>query len=147
MRLFQAGIRQVNLGSIAVKNADLVEAWINKFGPDKIILSADVKDEKIAISGWAENSSINITDFIGDYLKKGITFVTCTDIRTDGMLQGPNIGLYSKLLKNFPSINLIASGGVSSMEDINKLKKINVNGVIVGKAIYEGRIDLKELAP
>ena len=147
MRLFQAGIRQVNLGSIAVKNADLVEIWINKFGPDKIILSADVKDEKIAISGWAENSAINITDFIGDYLKKGITFVTCTDISTDGMLQGPNIGLYSKLLKNFPSINLIASGGVSSMEDINNLKRINVNGVIVGKAIYEGRIDLKELAP
>lgn len=147
MRLFQAGIRQVNLGSIAVKNADLVEIWINKFGPDKIILSADVKDEKIAISGWAENSAINITDFIGDYFKKGITFVTCTDISTDGMLQGPNIGLYSKLLKNFPSINLIASGGVSSMEDINNLKRINVNGVIVGKAIYEGRIDLKELAP
>ena len=147
VRLLRAGVRQVNLGSIAVKNAGLVESWIKEFGADKIILSADVKDEKIAIAGWAEDSSIDIIDFISDYLRKGITFVTCTDIRTDGMLQGPNIGLYSKLLKTFPSINLIASGGVSSMADVNALKKINVNGVIVGKAIYEGRIELKELAP
>jgi phosphoribosylformimino-5-aminoimidazole carboxamide ribotide isomerase len=145
VRLFRAGVRQVNLGSIAVKDAGLVESWIKKFGADKIILSADVKDEKIAIAGWAEDSSIGINDLISDYLRKGITFVTCTDIRTDGMLQGPNIALYSKLLETFPSINLIASGGVSGMADINALKNINVNGVIVGKAIYEGRIKLKEL--
>ena len=144
-RLFQAGVLQVNLGSIAVKDPVLVEGWIKKFGPERIILSADVKNEKVAISGWAEDSAIDVTDFIRGYMRKGITYVTCTDISTDGMLQGPNTGLYSKLLNTFPSLKLIASGGVSNMEDIDALKKIKVDGVIVGKAIYEGRIGLREL--
>lgn len=144
-RLFQSGVRQVNLGSIAVKDPPLVERWIRKFGAGKIILSADVRNEKIAISGWLKDSAIDIADFIQDYIRMGITYVTCTDISTDGMLQGPNIGLYSKLLDKFPSIKLIASGGVSNMNDIHELKKISVDGVIVGKAIYEGKVDLKEL--
>ena len=145
-RLFNAGVAQVNLGSIAVKNPVLVQNWIEKHGSHKIILSADVKDEQIAISGWLENSALSIDDFIKDYLKRGIIYVTCTDISTDGMLQGPNTGLYSKLMKAFPSIKLIASGGVSTMDDLAALKKINVDGVIVGKAIYEGRVKLEEMA-
>jgi phosphoribosylformimino-5-aminoimidazole carboxamide ribotide isomerase len=145
MRLLETGVKQVNLGSIAVKDATLVTGWIKIHGSDKIILSADVKNEKIAVGGWIENSTIAINDFIDDYLKKGISYITCTDISTDGMLQGPNLPLYSRLLARFPEIKLVASGGVSSMDDLRKLKKINVDGVIVGKAIYEGRVLLKEL--
>ena len=144
-RLFEYGAAQVNLGSIAVKNPDMVQGWIEKFGTAKIVLSADVKDEQIAIGGWLESSALAITDFISDYLKRGITYVTCTDISTDGMLQGPNTGLYSKLLKTFPTIKLIASGGVSGIDDLTALRQIKVDGVIVGKAIYEGRVRLEEL--
>lgn len=144
-QLFDAGIRQVNLGSVAVKNPDLVKEWITQYGPEKVILSADVKNEKIAIAGWLEDSSISITDFIGGYLQKGIEYITCTDISTDGMLTGPNVQLYARLLQMFPSIKLIASGGVSGMEDLEKLKHTNVDGVIVGKAIYEGRINIDTL--
>jgi phosphoribosylformimino-5-aminoimidazole carboxamide ribotide isomerase len=145
-RLFETGVQQINLGSIAVKKPDLVEAWINQYGAQKIILSADVKNDLVAINGWMEDSAISVTSFISDYLEKGIEFVTCTDISTDGMLQGPNIALYSKLLKTFRQMRLIASGGVSSLADLNELKKIELDGVIIGKAIYEGRIKLEELA-
>jgi phosphoribosylformimino-5-aminoimidazole carboxamide ribotide isomerase len=145
-RLFDLGIKQVNLGSIAVKNAALVYEWIAEFGADKIILSADVKNEMIAISGWQEKSSLHINDFITDYLKHGIEYITCTDINTDGMLQGPNIDLYTSLLQKFPSIKLVASGGVSGTHDLLALKKINVDGVIIGKAIYEGNITVTDLA-
>lgn len=145
-QLFDAGVVQVNLGSIAVKNAPLVEDWIQEYGPEKIILSADVKDEMIAIAGWIENSTIPLIEFIGGWIDNGIRYITCTDIRTDGMLQGPNIELYRKILKSFPSARLIASGGVSSIADVQNLKEINVDGVIVGKAIYEGRISLADLA-
>ena len=145
-RLFDLGVAQLNIGSIAVTNPEKITAWIEKFGTEKIILSADVKDEKIAISGWQENSSIAITDFLKDYIRKGIEYVTCTDIGTDGMLTGPNIDLYKKILLSFPQLNLIASGGVSNMDDVYELKQIGVDGVIVGKAIYEERIRLDELA-
>jgi phosphoribosylformimino-5-aminoimidazole carboxamide ribotide isomerase len=145
-RLFKAGVRQVNLGSIAVKNPELVSDWLELFGADKIILSADVKGETIATGGWLESSGVSITDFLARYLKKGIQYVTCTDISTDGMLQGPNLELYRKLLNIFPGIRLVASGGVSGKADLEALKKINVDGVIVGKAIYEGRISLETLA-
>jgi phosphoribosylformimino-5-aminoimidazole carboxamide ribotide isomerase len=143
--LFDSGISQVNLGSIAVKNQKMVEGWISKFGPDKIILSADVKNEMIAISGWTENASKNIENFLLDYEKKGIRYVTCTDISTDGMLAGPNVVLYKKLVTLFPFLNIIASGGVSSIQDLNELRAVKVEGVIVGKAIYEGRVSLEEL--
>ena len=145
-KLFKAGVKQVNLGSIAVKNKLLVQRWIETYGSDKIILSADVKNEKIAISGWMEDSSISIYDFIRDYLEKGIRYITCTDISTDGMLQGPNVALYRKLLEAFPEIKLIASGGVSSLNDLRDLQKINIDGVIIGKALYEGRISLSDLS-
>jgi len=145
-RLFDYGIAQVNIGSMAVTNPDMIAEWIETFGSDKIILSADVKAEKIAISGWQENSLIAITDFLKDYVRRGIEYVTCTDISTDGMLIGPNIDLYKKILLSFPQLNLIASGGVSSMDDLYELKQIGVDGVIVGKAIYEERVTLDELA-
>jgi phosphoribosylformimino-5-aminoimidazole carboxamide ribotide isomerase len=145
-RLFEYGVAQVNIGSMAVTNPDTIAEWIEKFGSEKIILSADVKSEKIAISGWQENSSIEITDFLKDYVRKGIDYVTCTDISTDGMLTGPNIDLYKKILLSFPQLNIIASGGVSNLDDLYELNQIGVDGVIVGKAIYEGRIRLDELA-
>ncbi len=144
-RLFEYGVAQVNIGSMAVTNPEMLSEWIEKFGSEKIILSADVKAEKIAISGWQENSLITITDFLKDYIRKGIEYVTCTDISTDGMLTGPNIDLYKKILLSFPQLNLIASGGVSSMDDLYELKQIGVDGVIVGKAIYEERVKLDEL--
>lgn len=144
-RLFDSGIAQVNLGSIAVKQPEIVYGWIEKFGAEKIILSADVRDEMVAISGWMENSSIHITGFLQTYLSRGIRYVTCTDISTDGTLQGPNIALYKKIVSQFPGIKLIASGGVSAVTDLQELKTIPVEGVIVGKAIYEGRIALNEL--
>lgn len=144
-QLFDLGIKQVNLGSIAIKDPQTVYQWIEKFGASKIILSADVKNELIAISGWQENSSKTIQDLIREYQTKQIKYVTCTDINTDGMLSGPNLTLYKKLLLLFPDIKLIASGGVSSIHDLKELKQINVDGVIIGKAIYEGRIQLNEL--
>ena len=145
-RLFDYGVQQVNLGSIAVKDPEIVLRWINTFGADKIILSADVKNEMIAISGWQENASIRITDFLKDYIQKGIEYVTCTDISTDGMLTGPNIELYQKILFSFPQLNLIASGGVSCLDDLRELQQVGVDGAIVGKAIYEGKIMLEDLA-
>jgi len=145
-RLLTLGVKQVNLGSIAVKQPDLVAGWIDSFGADKIILSADAKNEKIAIAGWQEDSSIGLEDFIEDYVAKGIEYITCTDISTDGMLTGPNTALYKKLLTRFPNIKLIASGGVSGLADLVSLRETRVNGVIIGKAIYEGRVTLNELS-
>jgi phosphoribosylformimino-5-aminoimidazole carboxamide ribotide isomerase len=144
-QLFDLGVKQINLGSIAVKEPDTVYQWIEKFGSNRIILSADVHGEKIAIAGWQEKSNLLITDFIKMYLEHGLKYVTCTDISTDGMLNGPNIKLYKKLTKLFPELKVIASGGVSSIKDLEKLKKTGVDGVIVGKAIYENRITLEEL--
>jgi phosphoribosylformimino-5-aminoimidazole carboxamide ribotide isomerase len=144
--LFAIGVQQVNLGSIAVKNPDKVYEWIAKFGAEKIILSADVKDEIIAVSGWQEKSTITIQQIITNYLKYGIKHITCTDINTDGMLQGPNVTLYRKLKMLFPDISLVASGGVSNKQDLVQLQDANVDGVIVGKAIYEGKIDIHDLS-
>jgi phosphoribosylformimino-5-aminoimidazole carboxamide ribotide isomerase len=141
----ETGARQINLGSIAVKEPEKVTIWIDEFGADTIILSADVRNEQIALHGWTETSSISITEFIAQYQSIGLSYVTCTDISTDGMLSGPNIELYQKLLVQFPAIKLIASGGVSSKEDLVKLKETGVYGAIVGKAIYEGKIPLNEL--
>src|SRR5690606_19825508 len=124
----------------------LVDEWIQQFGGERIILSADVRNEKVSISGWQEESGLSVYDFIADYLARGLRYVTCTDISTDGMLAGPNVSLYRTLLERFPDIRLIASGGVSSIGDLRSLAKTGVDGVIVGKAIYEGRVDLAEVA-
>jgi phosphoribosylformimino-5-aminoimidazole carboxamide ribotide isomerase len=144
-RLLEIGVSQVNLGSIAVKQPEKITEWIQQFGADKIILSADVKNEMISLDGWQQSSTINIVTFLRDYIQRGIEHVTCTDIGTDGMLTGPNIELYKKILLSFPQLHLIASGGVSSLEDLQELKLIGADGVIVGKAIYEGRIALQDL--
>jgi phosphoribosylformimino-5-aminoimidazole carboxamide ribotide isomerase len=145
MRLLDLGVHQVNLGSISVKQPSKITEWLKQFGAEKIILSADVKEEMISISGWQESAAINIMTFLKDYIQKGVSHVTCTDIRTDGMLTGPNIELYEKILLSFPQLNLIASGGVGCIDDLHELKRIGVDGVIVGKAIYEGKISLEEL--
>jgi phosphoribosylformimino-5-aminoimidazole carboxamide ribotide isomerase len=145
-RLLNFGVRRVNLGSIAVKEPAKITEWLEQFGVRKIILSADVKNEMISIDGWQYDSTINIVTFLRDYIQRGIEHVTCTDISTDGMLSGPNIELYKKVLLSFPQLNLIASGGVSTMDDLYELQSIGVDGVIVGKAIYEGKITLEQLA-
>ena len=144
-KLFTLGVKQINLGSLAVNDSDLVISWLENYGADKIILSADVKEKKIATHGWTKDSGIDIASFINLFLDAGLKYITCTDIKTDGMLQGPNISIYKELKQTFPQLKIIASGGVSKIEDIKALKEIEVHGVIVGKAIYENRIDLQEL--
>lgn len=145
VKLFEVGVRQINVGSIAVKNPPLVFQWIEEFGPEAIVLSADVKDEIVAIGGWMESSSLTLFNYISEYLAHGIRYVACTDISTDGMLSGPNTKLYKRIMQEFPTIRLIASGGVSSMDDVYDLRESGVDGVIIGKAIYEGRILLADL--
>lgn len=145
-QLFEANVSQVNLGSIAVKQREKVLEWIGIYGAEKIILSADVKNEMIAIHGWQETSSLHIVDFIDNYNKKGLMNVVCTDIGTDGTLQGPNVALYKKIMTSVPTVQLIASGGVGVLDDLINLKQSGVFGAIVGKAIYENKISLQQLA-
>ena len=140
-----SGASMVTGGSIAVRDKELFSCWLQKFGNERIILGADCKDHKIAVSGWQESTSLDITDFIKEYTEKGISKVVCTDISKDGMLQGPSIDLYKEILSIFPDLYLIASGGVSCMQDILDLEKAGVPAVILGKAIYENRVTLDEL--
>lgn len=142
---FESGASMVTGGSIAVKNPTVFESWIKTYGADKIILGADAKDKKIAVTGWLESTDCELIDFLGNYINKGVNKVICTDIAKDGMLQGPSTALYKEILERYPSLWLIASGGVSCMEDIIKLDEAGVPAVIFGKAIYEGKISLKEL--
>jgi phosphoribosylformimino-5-aminoimidazole carboxamide ribotide isomerase len=144
-RVFNAGAALATVGSIAVKNQPLFFSWIKKFGPDRMLLGADVKDEKIAISGWKEKTDLAVLDFIRQNTLAGVHTLFCTDISRDGMLQGPSTELYEKILKEFPELNLIASGGVASMEDVYRLEESGCCGVIIGKAIYEGKIKVSEL--
>jgi len=143
---FECGASMVTGGSIAVKNPDMFSSWISKFGAEKIILGADVKNEKIAVGGWLETTELELLPFIKEYIRQGINKIICTDISKDGMLQGPALELYKKMLAAQPDIYLIASGGVSSIRDIELLHDAAVPAVITGKAIYEGRITLKELS-
>ncbi|MGY6523201.1 MAG: 1-(5-phosphoribosyl)-5-[(5-phosphoribosylamino)methylideneamino]imidazole-4-carboxamide isomerase [Mongoliitalea sp.] len=143
---FELGAYQLTGGSIAVKNQIMFENWIQKFGGDRIILGADAKDRKITISGWEETTSVDLIDFIKGYVAKGINYVICTDVAKDGLLQGPSTELYEEIMQEIPGLRLIASGGVSSMKDLEALQKTGVYGAIVGKAYYEGRISLEELA-
>lgn len=142
---FENGASMITGGSIAVKNPEIFQGWIEKFGNDKIILGADTRNGKISTSGWITDSELDIIPFIKDYMAKGITKVISTDINVDGMLTGPSIGLYKDILNEIPNLHLIASGGVSAMADIEALEEANVPAVIVGKAIYENRITLKDL--
>ncbi|MBR4594756.1 MAG: 1-(5-phosphoribosyl)-5-[Bacteroidaceae bacterium] len=140
------GAQMVTVGSTAVEHPELMAEWIEEFGQEHIILGADARDGKISVNGWKEDSAIQLNDFIGDYIKKGINKVLCTDINKDGMLQGPSVDLYSQLLAQFPDIYLIASGGVSSVDDLIRLRDAGLPAAIVGKAYYEGRITLDQLS-
>lgn len=144
-KAFDFGAKMITGGSIAVKNQEMFLGWLEKFGPEKIILGADAKDEMIAISGWQESTKVSIFDFIEEYLNKGIKYTISTDVAKDGLLQGPSFDLYEKMQTKFSDLHIIASGGVSQMSDLEKLNEQGVFGVIVGKAIYEGKISLKEL--
>lgn len=142
---FESGAQMVTGGSIAVKNPEVFTSWITTFGNEMIILGADAKDHKIAINGWKETTDKELIPFIQEYHTKGITKVICTDISRDGMLQGPSIDLYKEIGEAIPSIQIIASGGVSCIEDIEQLSEAGIPAVIFGKAIYEGKIQLKDL--
>lgn len=142
---FECGAQMVTGGSIAVKDREIFLYWIEKYGPEKIILGADAKDKMIAVSGWQEVSELSILDFIESYTSKGIQKVISTDIARDGMLTGPSIELYKEIMEQFPNLELIASGGIASMKDIYELDQMGIPGVITGKAIYENRISLKEI--
>ena len=142
---FDNGATQITGGSIAVQNPDLFQSWIEKYGSDKIILGADSLHRKIATHGWLKQSELDVIDFINEYQGRGISYVICTDISKDGMLQGPSINLYSEILYN-NKVKLIASGGVSSIQDVYELAEIGCEGAIIGKAIYENRISMKQLS-
>lgn len=141
---FNYGAGQITAGSIAVKNPAMVIGWLSTYGADKIILGADCNNRKIAINGWQQESEQDVLDFIQGYQNKGITNVICTDIAKDGLLQGPSEALYGEILAN-TTVNLIASGGITTIEDVLTLKSMGCTGAIIGKALYEGTINLKEL--
>ena len=142
---FDLGVNQITLGSVAVTNKDLLKDSINIYGKEKIILGADFLDNVIKINGWKTTTEYNLFDFINEYYIFGITYAIITDISKDGVMQGSSTKIYKKIIEKFPGLNLIASGGVTSEEDLNKLKNIGCYGAIVGKALYEKRIDLKKM--
>lgn len=144
-KAFAAGAAMVTIGSVAVKEPELFEGWLNKYGADRIILGADVRNGKISINGWKEDSSEDLLPFLKRYIDKGVNTVLCTEISKDGMLQGPAIELYKEMMAAYPALHLIASGGVSSLDDIKALQASGIPAVVFGKAIYEGKIDLDEL--
>lgn len=143
--VFNAGAAIATIGSIAVKNKELFFQWVKAYGSEKVLLGADVKDDKIAIGGWLETTDITIYEFINQNLEKGISTIFCTDISKDGLLQGPSTELYKKIKEKFPTLQLIASGGVATVDDLDKLSEVPCTGAIVGKAIYEGKISMKQL--
>ncbi len=142
---FNSGAHQITGGSIAVKNPVIFKRWLKKYGNEKIILGADSNNEKIAINGWLEESDQELIPFIQKFIDEGISYVISTDISKDGMLQGPSFELYSKILDQIKGVKLIASGGISTFEELPKLAESGCEGTIIGKAIYEGRITLKQL--
>lgn len=142
---FECGAKQITGGSVAVTNKSLFLDWLEKYGAEKIILGADAKDGKIATGGWIESSDLQIDNFISDFVNEGVEYVISTDISKDGMLEGPSVDLYKSILENNPKLKLIASGGISNLQDLEKVFQIGCEGVIIGKAIYENRISLKEL--
>jgi phosphoribosylformimino-5-aminoimidazole carboxamide ribotide isomerase len=145
-KIFDFGATWASIGSIAAKNQALFLEWLAKFGAKNILLGADVRNENIAVGGWTETTNLHIIDFLRTYTSAGVNQVFCTDISKDGKLQGISVDLYKKILHNFPDLHLIASGGVSNLQDLEQAKSIGCSGVIVGKAFYENRISLAELA-
>ncbi len=143
--VFNSGATMTTVGSIAVKNETEFVRWLLIFGADKFLLGADVKDEKIAVSGWTETTDIWVYDFIQKYMEHGVEQVFCTDVNKDGKLEGPSSELYKNIIAKFPQLHFIASGGISSLKNIEELVEMGCGGVIIGKAIYENKISLKEL--
>lgn len=143
--VFESGAKQVTGGSIAVKQPDLFEHWLKTYGGEKIILGADAKNEKVAVGGWEEGTQLWVYDFVEAYVEKGVKYIISTDVAKDGLLQGPSFDLYKNLQDKCPDLNIIASGGISGISDVEKLVEMNIYGVIIGKAIYENRISLTDL--
>lgn len=143
--VFNSGAALATIGSLAVKNEAEFVKWLLQFGADKFLLGADVKDEKITVGGWLETTDIAIYDFLQKYTDHGVQQVFCTDVSKDGLLAGPSVDLYKKIIERFPSLHFIASGGVSAVQDLDALAEMGCKGAIVGKAIYENRISLQEL--
>jgi len=144
-RVFNAGASLVTIGSLAAKQPDLLEAWLHTFGANRFLIGADVLNERIRINGWLEDTGIHIFDFVGMLFSLGVTNIFCTDIAKDGMMQGPAVDLYKKILEQHPGLEVTASGGVSSMADLQQLDEAGCSGVIIGKAIYENLVSLEEL--
>lgn len=142
---FESGANQITGGSIAIKQPEIFKSWIQEYGIDKIILGADAMNEKVAISGWLEESKEEVIPFIQNHQKEGIQYVICTDISKDGMLEGPSFELYQRILEQTKDVKLIASGGISTFDELPMLAELGCEGTIIGKAIYEGRITLKQL--
>ncbi len=142
---FESGAAYAAIGSIAVKNEFTFTGWLLAFGPERFIIGADVKDEKIVIKGWTETTSITVSELISTYKTKGVKQFFCTDVNKDGLLQGPSLSLYKKIMNEHPSIDLIASGGVSTIKELEELREAGCHGAIIGKAIYENRILLSDL--
>jgi len=144
--VLNAGASIVTIGSLAVKQPEVLEEWLMEFGPERFLIGADVLDGQIKISGWLEDGGIDIFDFVGRLISLGVTNIFCTDISRDGMMKGPSIDLYQNIMLQHPEINLIASGGVSNLADVKQLKQIGCSGAIIGKAIYENLITLQDLS-
>jgi phosphoribosylformimino-5-aminoimidazole carboxamide ribotide isomerase len=144
-KAFAAGAAMVTVGSIAVTQPDLFMGWLEKYGPERMILGADVRHGKISINGWKEDSTEDLLPFLRKYIEAGVRNVLCTEISKDGTLSGPAVDLYSEVMNTYPDLHLIASGGVSSLDDIKALDAAGIPAVVFGKAIYEGRINLREL--
>ena len=144
-KVFEAGARQVTGGSIAVKQPEVFLRWLSHYGADKIILGADAKNRKVAVSGWQEQAAIDVVDFISSYQQQGVRYVICTDVAKDGLLQGPSFALYEEILRKTHSMQLIASGGITSVDDLRQLQQLGVHGAIIGKALYEGALTLTDL--
>ena len=144
--VLDTGATYATIGSLAVKESATFEEWIERFGAQIFMLGADVYEEKIAVGGWLEKTNIDVYEFIGSYMNKGVTQLFCTDIQKDGKLEGPSIELYKKILQQYPSLQLIASGGVSQIKDLEELRTIGCSAAIVGKAIYDNKISLQELS-
>ena len=143
--VFNAGARRAICGSIAVRHPELFAQWLTEFGPERLILGADIRDGKVAVQGWLETASTSAAELVETFLPQGVTQVICTDISRDGMLCGPSVEFYAALQQQFPTVEITVSGGISSMEDIRRLDRMGLKSVIVGKALYEGRITIQEL--
>lgn len=144
-RVFEAGAQQVTGGSIAVRQPEVFLRWLNHYGADKIILGADARDRLVTISGWQEKSALDVIDFVHDYQQRGVRHVICTDVAKDGLLQGPSFDLYDDIRAQVPSVQLIASGGITTVDDLRQLKAGGLYGAIIGKALYEGTLTLQDL--